>query len=268
MEKTTVQRDIRSMMTSALLAALLVLAAPVDSRAQAPLCVAGAPTVAWRAEGETKTLMISTQPGCAWTVSASVPWIAFPNGANGTGPGGLVVTVAASDGRYRRGELNVNGRIGYVHQQKRFAPVTLHGPGTIGADWSNSGYSLATKGGVLAAGRVFADAAPRQAGEIVASRPGLSGGRILRPADGSPEDYFGKSVAIGDGFIVVGAPNANVGGQTQRGAAYIFAESQTGWVQQVKLVAPDAVAYRPLWCIRCGERNDRPRRRERSGAHL
>ncbi|MGB2985462.1 MAG: FG-GAP repeat protein, partial [Phycisphaerae bacterium] len=55
---------------------------------------------------------------------------------------------------------------------------------------------------------------------------------ILTPSDG-PDDVwgFGKAVAISGDYVVVGAPDADMG----FGAAYVFKREGANWVEQIKL---------------------------------
>lgn len=58
----------------------------------------------------------------------------------------------------------------------------------------------------------------------------------VRPPDGSIFDDFGRSVAISDGRVIVGAPyHTNT---DYRGAAYIFRKGDGGWPLEAKLVPP------------------------------
>jgi hypothetical protein len=63
----------------------------------------------------------------------------------------------------------------------------------------------------------------------------------LFPADSQTSDHFGHSVAISeDGTTaIIGAPQHEIGGISDRGAAYVFIKSGGTWVQQQKLVASD-----------------------------
>ena len=64
----------------------------------------------------------------------------------------------------------------------------------------------------------------------------------LVPSDGANNDVFGTSVSISGNTVVVGAPNATVGGNVWRGAAYVFAEPGSGWAnmtETAKLTASD-----------------------------
>ncbi|MFC1454269.1 hypothetical protein ACFLQL_03720, partial [Verrucomicrobiota bacterium] len=66
----------------------------------------------------------------------------------------------------------------------------------------------------------------------------------LIAADGAAYDYFGRSVALNsDGnTAIAGAYQADVGGDSDRGAAYVFARSGTTWTEQEKLFASAGTA--------------------------
>ena len=67
----------------------------------------------------------------------------------------------------------------------------------------------------------------------------------LTASDGAASDEFGSSVSISGNTVVVGAPDATVGGNTQQGAAYVFTEPGSGWAnmtQTAKLTASDGAA--------------------------
>ena len=68
----------------------------------------------------------------------------------------------------------------------------------------------------------------------------------LTASDGAGFDNLGHSVAISGNTVVLGAPYAKIGGNTDQGAAYIFKKPQTGWTnltQTAKLTASDGGAY-------------------------
>ncbi|MEM1345535.1 MAG: FG-GAP repeat protein, partial [Pseudomonadota bacterium] len=52
----------------------------------------------------------------------------------------------------------------------------------------------------------------------------LSGAQLLKivAPDGALEDRFGLSVALAGDLLLIGAPDATVGGQESQGAAYLF----------------------------------------------
>ncbi len=61
-------------------------------------------------------------------------------------------------------------------------------------------------------------------------------------SDGNVGDELGCSVAIDSNYAIVGAHYANVGGNSNQGAAYIYFFNGTNWVEQAKLTASDGVA--------------------------
>ncbi len=68
----------------------------------------------------------------------------------------------------------------------------------------------------------------------------------LTASDYEAEDYFGGAVAISADTIVVGAKGADVFGQTDAGAAYVFARNWDGadqWGQVKQLTASDYGSY-------------------------
>lgn len=71
----------------------------------------------------------------------------------------------------------------------------------------------------------------------------------LTASDGIVDDYFGYAVSVSGDTIVVGARQADVGGNNDQGAAYVFVEPVGGWgstgptIQEtVKLTASDGAA--------------------------
>jgi len=67
--------------------------------------------------------------------------------------------------------------------------------------------------------------------------------KLIAP-DGAAKSYFGSSVSISGGTVVVGADGANVGSNKFAGAVYLFVKPANGWaaVSQpgAKLIASDA----------------------------
>ncbi len=58
----------------------------------------------------------------------------------------------------------------------------------------------------------------------------------LTADDAASSDSFGKSVALFNDTIIVGAPIADIEGKKDAGAAYIFAREGDSWKQKVKLI--------------------------------
>lgn len=63
----------------------------------------------------------------------------------------------------------------------------------------------------------------------------------LHASDGARGDEFGTALAMSGDYAIVGAPRKDDAGNNS-GAAYIFTRQGTAWVEQAKLVAPDARA--------------------------
>ena len=64
----------------------------------------------------------------------------------------------------------------------------------------------------------------------------------LVASDGVSGDFFGSSVAVSGNTLIVGAYREENAGGFEAGSAYVFVRSGTTWIQQQKLVAPDAAA--------------------------
>jgi len=64
----------------------------------------------------------------------------------------------------------------------------------------------------------------------------------LTASDGAISDFFGYSVSVSEGTVIVGAYQHNVGTATSAGASYVWAESGNSWTMQKELTASDAAA--------------------------
>jgi len=64
----------------------------------------------------------------------------------------------------------------------------------------------------------------------------------LFAADGATSDFFGSSIALSGGTVLVGSPFNDVVTNTDQGAAYVFTRTGTVWTQQAKLFAADGAA--------------------------
>jgi hypothetical protein len=106
-------------------------------------------------------------------------------------------------------------------------------------DWF--GYSVAISGSVVVIGAVYADAGgTNHAGAAyVFVKPAGGWGNMTQTAkltasDKIALDYFGFSVAISGGVVVVGAQHADSGGKDGAGAAYVFAKPAGDWVDMTE----------------------------------
>jgi archaellin len=68
---------------------------------------------------------------------------------------------------------------------------------------------------------------------FVAPAEGWSGTRgqtaELDPSDGTSRAYFGQSVSISGGNVIVGAPQQTIGSNGTQGAVYVYTRPSTGW---------------------------------------
>ncbi len=63
----------------------------------------------------------------------------------------------------------------------------------------------------------------------------------LTAGDGAAYDWFGFSVAGSGSIVLVGAPQHQVGGNIQQGAAYVYTDTNGTWSQTAELTASDGV---------------------------
>ncbi len=102
-------------------------------------------------------------------------------------------------------------------------------------DWF--GYSVALDGDTLAVGAVNHDCSGavyvffRQGGWIEEAK--------LFDPDGQCADAFGKDIALEGITLLVGADSAEIDGDGNRGAAYVFTRGPGGWTLEQKLLASD-----------------------------
>jgi len=91
-----------------------------------------------------------------------------------------------------------------------------------GAAGDRFGSSVAVGSGRIVVGANYDDDNGSQSGSAYIFD--LDGNQlgIITASDGATNDYFGESVAVGSGRIVVGAKHHNVGSNVDQGSAYIF----------------------------------------------
>jgi hypothetical protein len=102
---------------------------------------------------------------------------------------------------------------------------------SVSGDTALIGASVADTTGALAAGAVYV---------FVRTGTVWSQQAKLQAADGSAGDSFGGAVSLSGSVAVVGAGQADLPGNPDAGAAYVFVRHGTTWVQQAKLVAGEA----------------------------
>jgi hypothetical protein len=108
------------------------------------------------------------------------------------------------------------------------------------------GISVAVDGDVAVGGAYLEDTVDLNAGAAYIFERNWGGtnnwGEVkkLTASDGMGGDYFGNSVSVAGDVVVVGASNADIGGDINAGAAYIFERNKDGadtWGEVKKLIA-------------------------------
>ncbi|MCB9786653.1 MAG: hypothetical protein H6744_08170 [Deltaproteobacteria bacterium] len=120
-----------------------------------------------------------------------------------------------------------------------------------GAKGDEFGAALALAGDMLVVGARYDDdpTAGPDAGSAYVFRRGADGfaqEAKLRPTDLAQFDLFGSAVAVSGARVVVGAPQADVGGVPDIGAAWVFGQSEGGWAAEGKLVSTGGSALDKL----------------------
>ncbi len=118
-----------------------------------------------------------------------------------------------------------------------------------GAAGDAFGCVLSISGNTMVVGSPYATVggSSKQGAAYVFTESGSTWTQIakLTASDGAADDEFGWGVSINGNTVVVGAPNATVGGNSGQGAVYVFTEPGSGWAnmtQTAKLTTSDGAA--------------------------
>jgi len=112
-----------------------------------------------------------------------------------------------------------------------------------GAAYDYFGTSVSLSGDVAVIGAPSHDSGTGPTGAVYVFRKGANEWvfeQKLVASDGEAQDNFGVSVAVWGDVIVVGAHLNDEPGQDNSGAAYVYRYNGATWVEEQKLVAPDA----------------------------
>ncbi len=121
---------------------------------------------------------------------------------------------------------------------QRCTPLQLIAPN--GAAGDRAGISVAISGDTLLVGADQYGGGGRGLASVYRrTGTGWAFEATLVASDGRPSDLFGWSVAIEGDTAIAGAHRADVGGNGDQGAAYVFVRTGTIWTQQAKLTASD-----------------------------
>jgi len=109
-------------------------------------------------------------------------------------------------------------------------------PAPVSNDYPNFANTMALQGDLLVVGEQDASSSTCR----VYKRTGTlwHPGPDLNPSPGAPNGNFCWSVAMSGDTLIVGAPGADMGLETNAGAAYVFVWTGTAWAQQTQLHAP------------------------------
>jgi hypothetical protein len=114
-----------------------------------------------------------------------------------------------------------------------------------GGDWDSFGAGVSISGGYAIVGAYGDDDNGNNSGSAyIFERSGSSWNQVakLTAIDGDSGDFFGYSVSISEGLVIVGAHGDRDNGNDS-GAAYIFQRSGSSWNQIAKLTATDGADH-------------------------
>jgi hypothetical protein len=112
-----------------------------------------------------------------------------------------------------------------------------------GEEQDRLGWSVAIDGDTIVAGAVFVDVNGNQsqgAAYVFTRQDGLwtEAGKLFDP-EGQPGDLFGGATALQGDTALIGADSANIEGDPNRGAAYVYRRIGSAWVLEQELLASD-----------------------------
>ena len=112
-----------------------------------------------------------------------------------------------------------------------------------GAANDEFGLSVAISGTTALVGAPFHNASQGAAYVYTENGSGVwSQTAELIASDGAANDMFGSSVALSGMTAIMGAPDHKVGSNADQGAAYVYADTGSGWSQTTELTASDGAA--------------------------
>lgn len=185
--------------------------------------------------------------GDAWIQQAK---LTAPDGRAADGFGGSWTSVAVSGDTVVVGARGIDGGgAAYVFIRaegawRLEAKLTASAPAT-GDDIGDAfGFSVAVSGDTAVVGAPSDDLGSKDQGSAyVFTRDGAlwTEDQQLSGSVSAAGDNFGFSVSVSGDTVVASAPNEDVDGKENQGAAYVFARKGRTWRQQVRLTADDGV---------------------------
>ena len=205
--------------------------------------VAGDPTAKVGANEGQGTAYVFTEPGGGWSNETQAAKLTASDGAASVNLGESVgvsgSTVVAGAPQAKVGENERQGAAyvfsepgGGWSNETQTAKLTA----SDGASANLLGSSVAVAGATVLAGAPQAKigTSKNEGAAYVFTEPGGGWSNEIQAAKltasgGGAGAYFGVSLAISGGSVLVGAPDANVGPGGYKGAAYLFTEPGGGW---------------------------------------
>jgi hypothetical protein len=197
---------------------------------------------------------VFTEPGSAWANMTQTAKLTASDGAAGNLFGSSVSISGSTVVVGAPGTFSVPGSA-YVFTEPGSAWVNMTQTAKLTAsdsavqDYFGTSVSISDNTVVVGANGAKVGANAFQGAAYVFTEPGAAWADMTQTAkltasDGHATNSFGGSVSIGGNTVVVGAIQANVGGNVQ-GAAYVFTEPGSAWTnmtQTAKLTASDGAA--------------------------
>ena len=211
--------------------------------------VAGAPQASIKRNINQGAAYVFVQPSGGWTDMTETAKLTASDGISDSALGfsaaisGNTIVLGAP---YQVGALYVYAEPtgGWAGDQTESAELTASG-----ADAFGLGSSVSIDGATIAAGapESTVNSNFEQGAVYVYTQP--AGGWInatqngeLVASDGNTFDHCGYSVVVSGSTVIGGAPNAEINGNFEQGAAYVFAQPAGGWgnmTETAKLTASD-----------------------------
>ena len=202
------------------------------------------------------TAYVFVQPASGWGNMTQTAKLTASDGAandefgNSVGTSGNTIIVGAN-GATIGGNESQGAAYVFVEPVSGWADVTETAKLTAsdGAAADVFGFSVGISGNTIVVGAFRAENECGAAYVFVQPAPGwanMTQTAKLIASDGAAYDEFGNSVAISGNTILIGAPDAMVGGNEYQGAAYVFVQPAPGWTnmtQTAKLTSSDGAAY-------------------------
>jgi hypothetical protein len=112
---------------------------------------------------------------------------------------------------------------------------TMNLTSPIGSTRDGFGYSVSVDGAILVVGAYYSDGNKGVAYVYEKNQTNWELTAKLTANDGTQDSFFGQSVGVSDGIIVVGVP----GDFSKRGSVYTFQKHAGNWTQMNKITADD-----------------------------